>query len=301
MKERKTCKIVQDLLPNYIEELTNDETNKFIEEHLEECCECKQTLESMKKDLAVKITAENKKSVKYFRKYRNKLRFLWIILLLIVFIFIGNTIRKMVIISQMSNKAETYVNSENYHIKYYIYNKDKTIISEQFVLGDKIKSTMIVLTPEKREKYAYYAKKYGIDKWGNNMCKTNIYTEIDNKKIAELNTDVGVTGGNPINSLETNNFLHLIKASIHSSIKDTTYEGKECYYISSNPKKCYFFYNNMHINKDTGLVINYGACETIYVDGHIDRDPATDYIYEFDTVTEDDFIEPDISEYEIKQ
>ena len=32
MKEKKDCKIVQDLLPNYIEKLTNEETNNFIEE-----------------------------------------------------------------------------------------------------------------------------------------------------------------------------------------------------------------------------------------------------------------------------
>ena len=31
MKENKECKIVQDLLPNYIEKLTNEETNKFID------------------------------------------------------------------------------------------------------------------------------------------------------------------------------------------------------------------------------------------------------------------------------
>ena len=30
MKEKKNCKIVQDLLPNYIEKLTNEETNIFI-------------------------------------------------------------------------------------------------------------------------------------------------------------------------------------------------------------------------------------------------------------------------------
>ena len=40
MKEKKDCKIVQDLLPNYIENLTNEETNKFIDEHLKECNEC---------------------------------------------------------------------------------------------------------------------------------------------------------------------------------------------------------------------------------------------------------------------
>ena len=40
MKEKRDCKIVQDLLPNYIENLTNEETNRFIEEHLKECPEC---------------------------------------------------------------------------------------------------------------------------------------------------------------------------------------------------------------------------------------------------------------------
>ena len=32
MKENRNCKIVQDLLPNYIEKLTTEETNQFIEE-----------------------------------------------------------------------------------------------------------------------------------------------------------------------------------------------------------------------------------------------------------------------------
>ena len=44
MKEIKNCKIVQDLLPNYIEKLTNNETNKYIESHLNECSECKKTI-----------------------------------------------------------------------------------------------------------------------------------------------------------------------------------------------------------------------------------------------------------------
>ena len=29
MKEKRDCKIVQDLLPNYIENLTNEETNRL--------------------------------------------------------------------------------------------------------------------------------------------------------------------------------------------------------------------------------------------------------------------------------
>ena len=36
----KDCKIVQDLLPNYVENLTTKETNQFIENHLENCKDC---------------------------------------------------------------------------------------------------------------------------------------------------------------------------------------------------------------------------------------------------------------------
>ena len=49
MKEKKDCKIVQDLLPNYIERLTNNDTNKYIEEHLNECEECKNIFENIEK------------------------------------------------------------------------------------------------------------------------------------------------------------------------------------------------------------------------------------------------------------
>ena len=37
MKERKDCKVVQDLLPNYMENLTSKETNQYVETHLQEC------------------------------------------------------------------------------------------------------------------------------------------------------------------------------------------------------------------------------------------------------------------------
>mgnify|MGYP005781830921 CR=1 FL=1 len=47
MKEKRDCKIVQDLLPNYIEKLTNEETNAFIEEHLKNCVDCKKLLGNM--------------------------------------------------------------------------------------------------------------------------------------------------------------------------------------------------------------------------------------------------------------
>lgn len=47
MEEEKTCSIVLDLLPNYIEKLTSNETNIVIEKHLETCENCKEAYEKM--------------------------------------------------------------------------------------------------------------------------------------------------------------------------------------------------------------------------------------------------------------
>ena len=63
MKDRRNCKIIQDLLPNYIEGLTNQETNQFIEEHLNECNECKKMYTDMKQKLSEEGISVDKKQI----------------------------------------------------------------------------------------------------------------------------------------------------------------------------------------------------------------------------------------------
>lgn len=72
----KDCKIIQDLLPNYIEKLTNEETNKYIEEHLKSCNECKKVLQNMNKELKVDDEKRSQKEVKYIKKFSNRLKVL---------------------------------------------------------------------------------------------------------------------------------------------------------------------------------------------------------------------------------
>lgn len=57
----------------------------------------------------------------------------------------------------------------------------------------------------------------------------------------------------------------------------------------------------MYVSKNTGLTVNTLTQEAENSNGLIEKMPLKDAIYEFNTVTENDFIEPDISEYEIKQ
>ncbi len=84
MRENRDCKIIQDLLPNYIEKLTNEETNNYIEEHLKECDECKKTFKNMQKDLNINSSKRDNREVKYIKKYSEKLRILKLIIIIIL-------------------------------------------------------------------------------------------------------------------------------------------------------------------------------------------------------------------------
>ncbi len=87
MNEKKECKIVQDLLPNYIEKVTTEETNGYIENHLKTCKECPKVYSTMSENLNTKPTIEEKE-VRYMKKFHKQLKFLKIILLVIVLFFV---------------------------------------------------------------------------------------------------------------------------------------------------------------------------------------------------------------------
>ncbi len=69
MKQHLDCRIVEDLLPNYIENFTNDYTNKAVEEHLTSCEECSELLNTMKADISVQQTAP-KREIKFLQKMK---------------------------------------------------------------------------------------------------------------------------------------------------------------------------------------------------------------------------------------
>ena len=46
----RDCKIVQDLLPNYLEKTTSKETNQYIEEHIKQCPKCSKICNAMKEE-----------------------------------------------------------------------------------------------------------------------------------------------------------------------------------------------------------------------------------------------------------
>lgn len=305
MNEKKDCKIVQDLLPNYIEKLTNEGTNKFIEEHLKTCDECKKIYDNMKKDLNVVNKTKEKKKVKFLKKYRNKLRILEIIILIIVVAFIVNTGRKMYIITDLNNKAQEYIKLENYHRTSYSLDNGNYIKEEVLSMGDRKKIIITTISEDgEKEVVTIYGTKIGtvpdtqsyppIEKY-----KQNMYKVTDTEKLALLDVEIGMAIDNQEAFGGIENTKDLIVSAITTSINKATYDGKECYYVSNSQN--ILPNSSMYVNKETGLLISTIASEIKNVDGTTQRIAGAEYKFEFGTVTEDDFIEPDISEYKIME
>lgn len=77
MREELRCEIVQDLLPSYIDGLTNDATNQAVEEHLFSCETCRKMYEHMKEDETEPIAdqADVKADIDYLKKIKRHNRF----------------------------------------------------------------------------------------------------------------------------------------------------------------------------------------------------------------------------------
>ena len=65
------CEIIRDLLPSYIDGLTSAESNEVIEEHLQECRECREYLEDMKTSVELE-KQESDKNIQPFRKIKKE-------------------------------------------------------------------------------------------------------------------------------------------------------------------------------------------------------------------------------------
>lgn len=114
--DKKECKIIQDLLPNYIENLTSLESNEFIETHLTYCKECKKSLDIMKKEIAI----DNKKASKqinYLKRYRRKMTILKSVIavaLILILVFLGFKIYQWQFLLKVYNHNVNYEIGNNY-------------------------------------------------------------------------------------------------------------------------------------------------------------------------------------------
>lgn len=72
-QNKRDCSIVQDLLPNYIEDLTDEVTNEYIKEHIATCAECQEVLKSMTKEIKIEEINQGKE-IEYLKGIRRRMQ-----------------------------------------------------------------------------------------------------------------------------------------------------------------------------------------------------------------------------------
>lgn len=93
MKKNRMCVVVEDLLPTYLEGLTNDTTNKIIEEHMNECRKCREYKEDLLVSNVQLMKDEEDKTRKFKKvlsRYRYQLMGLFLGMILTVVVVFGS-------------------------------------------------------------------------------------------------------------------------------------------------------------------------------------------------------------------
>lgn len=269
MKERKNCKIVQDLLPNYIERLTNDVTNQYIEEHISTCAECKEVFDNMQKEFRLNDSKRDNREVKYIKKFSKKLKLLRNILLIIVLLFVIIIGRKTLILVSLSHKVTNTINESNTYTKINQYSEGQMVIFESYNKDGIILGTKINIYADGRPSQKTILYK----------SKTELLTLIDDGTTKSLK-NIGDITINPIFFSGETLFENLWIA-ITTNIDKVELNGKKCYLIrDGNTEK--------FIDINTGFAIK-------MIDN--ENNTTTDYRYEFGTVKDINVVRPDTTGY----
>ena len=68
MEKNISCALVRDLLPNFIEKLTSEETNEVLKEHFSNCPECSKERDIMMRSIRTDKVPKEQKMQKYLKK-----------------------------------------------------------------------------------------------------------------------------------------------------------------------------------------------------------------------------------------
>lgn len=120
--KKEECKIIEDLLPAYIDNIVSEETKTFVEKHLKECTNCEQTYQEMTAEIK-KEDVQNTENVKIIKKYKRKIKTLKIIvalIILIIFAFgLGTLAFRYTIVKNALVKNVNYDAKGNFRLEYY--------------------------------------------------------------------------------------------------------------------------------------------------------------------------------------
>lgn len=275
MNEKKDCKIILDLLPNYVEKVTSKETNSYIEEHLKNCDECKKAYTSMTENLNIQVNNEEKE-IKYLKKFHKQLKVLKFIILIVVLFLVISVGRKTIILYSIDHKLEETEKafSNNYYAKQINYKDGSILESTLYSKGTEnyISSTKLATVDGQTYKSVCYV---------NGEEKLSL-ADMGNKKLMKQNDFIGVNGYFWFSSEEIPSYLYTkILSSFSLKIEDISIGNKECYVIKHKDI-------DRIVDKKTGILIK----EIDYK-----QDRIIEWTYELGAVLDSDIVRPDTTGY----
>lgn len=299
MMLNKECYMIQDLLPNYIDKLTSEETNEYIEKHISNCKECRRMLNNMRtnNDDIEETIIEKIKYINFAKKYNIKFNVLKFMLVIIATVFVILFLRKAFIIKSLNANVKNYENISNYHsicyqydlkdIKIFeSYNKDGNYLRTCKTIERKSGNILNTLTEYKKDDVI------------------NLYIDTPEEKRLIENTGLNTIMPIEVKSyyLDFDNMWNFAKSCIFSNVKKVECNGVECYRFVNlyNSQVADSKYDNyVYINLKTGLPVR--ATDGV-VSSNLDTyNDITEFYYEFNSVTDEDLVEPNIEEYIIQK
>ena len=204
-------------------------------------------------------------------KGKKVLKIVLIVALVLIALFLANTIRKVIILKDLKDKISKYEFS-NFHLSInseYDYDGHKSKL-DYYKKDNKELSIMELEINGSKSKVSWYNNGERIDTFYEGADFKNVEIDSENMtRIYPFSIFEGTLGGDN----------DLFIKSISLKINSTKINDKDCYLMRLGEEKYYF-------EKDTGLVI--------YVEA---QNAKSNRIYEFNTITDEIFTEPDISQY----
>ncbi len=258
MKE-KDCNLVKDLLPNYIDRVTSDETNIFVVEHLKNCERCRKSFENMSEEMKVDNKSKDNKKINIFRKVNNKIRLLKTIIFVTLFIFLIIFVRKVFIINNIENMSSKA--NYNCYSKIMVETTEKYTSKIEYYQNN---DNFIKINTKINEKGVYKVISYKL----NGTEDLKIFdNNIENQNVNKTSIEKDVQ----YQFLNKSFFGNIGLALSFGSVKDIKLHNKPCYLLNVEN------YLNF-IDKETGLTIK---------EINMDNNSVINYKYTFGDITDE--------------
>ena len=288
---KNECKIVQDLLPNYIEKTTSEETNQFLENHIKTCSNCYKIYMDMKEELLIPYGLNDNKEVDYMKKLNKKIKSfkLWKILAFIV-CSILITLLCIILYRYLMLTRIYNLHLQTNKLTNVYYHAETTLNTIDFWKKDNML---------KRVENDTNADKSGT--FWRNLNTDESLLILDSSKIY-----VYTPSGQPSENLpygfiiNYDTILKRLKLAINPFVvvKNAKYDNKNCYSLNFNGND--FFDNTVEFyEKNTGLLL-FESGHSQFINSQESINYEAKYTYKLDIVSDEDVEKPDLSEYELK-